>query len=80
MRRLARRAVWSVTWFLLSLTLLAVTACAGEIPVVQNTPTPELEVVVFATEAPTPATKSTNGFDHSTIASASAGFAVDRKA
>ena len=30
--------------------------------------------------APTPATKSTNGFDHSTIASASAGLAVVRKA
>ena len=30
--------------------------------------------------APTPATKSTNGFDHSTIASESAGFAVERKA
>ena len=30
--------------------------------------------------APTPATKSTNGFDHSTIASESAGSAVERKA
>ena len=53
MRCLSRRAIGSATWFLLSLTLLAVTACAGETPV-QITPTPELEVVVFATEAPTP--------------------------
>jgi len=53
MRCLSRRAIGSATWFLLSLTLLAVTACAGDKPV-QITPTPELEVVVFSTEAPTP--------------------------
>jgi hypothetical protein len=72
MRRSARRAIWSTTCFLLALLTLAVTACAsGETPEPPANPTPELKVVVFATEAPTatptvsqatPTTASTAGF------------------
>jgi hypothetical protein len=52
MRRLSRRAVWSAFLLSLSFGLLAATACSSVPPVVA-TPTPELEVVVFSTEAPT---------------------------
>ncbi|MCL4297136.1 MAG: DUF3048 domain-containing protein [Anaerolineae bacterium] len=65
MRRLSTRAVWSTMLLSLSLILLALTACSSELPVVVSTATPQLEVVVFATEAPTatltpttPATKA----------------------
>lgn len=65
MRRLSIRAIWSMLLLSLSLILLALTACSSEPPVVVSTPTPELEVVVFSTEAPTatltpttPATKA----------------------
>jgi hypothetical protein len=51
MRRLSRRAIPFTRLLALSL-MLALTACSSQPPIV-ITPTPELEVVVFATEAPT---------------------------
>lgn len=56
----SRRIVWPIT--LLTLILLAITACSGENPApveVESSPTPELQVVVFATEAPTPTPTAT---------------------
>ncbi len=58
MHRLARCPAWCVTLLLLSILLLSITACAGDKPAPR--PTPELEVVVFVTEAPTNRTSEAN--------------------
>ncbi|MBN1220489.1 MAG: DUF3048 domain-containing protein [Anaerolineae bacterium] len=52
MPQLAHRARYSIL-FLLAVTLLVATACAGEETPVPPTPTSEVEVVVFSTEEPT---------------------------